>query len=103
MSQLSPYSHEKGGKKTPVVCAGQMVIRTLAQASGVDAVSIWVIGKKSYHLSFRIKNQEQEWYLTTARNKKKPRTFSNMGAAAHLAHRISHIPIINVYMTQPHR
>ncbi len=51
-------------------------------------------------LSFRIKNQEHEWYLSTARNKTKPRAFVNLGAAAYIAYRLAHASTMVVNMTK---
>lgn len=56
-----------------LVCARYDVLRAVAEASGVEQITLWALPKKRYQVSFRIKNQEQEWYLATLRNKSKPR------------------------------
>jgi len=52
----------------------------------VEQITLWAIPNKRYQVSFRIKNQPQEWYLATLRNKSTPRALVNLGAAAHIAH-----------------
>ena len=69
-----------------IVCARYDVLRAVAEASGVEQITLWAIPNKRYQVSFRIKNQPQEWYLATLRNKSTPRALVNLGAAAHIAH-----------------
>lgn len=83
-----------------IVCARYDVLRALAQASGVEQVTLWAVPNKKYQVSFRIKNQEHEWYLSTLRNKSAPRAFVNLGAAAHIAYGIAHAPIMIVNMSK---
>ena len=83
-----------------IVCARYDVLRALADASGVEQITLWAIPNKKYQVSFRIKNQEHEWYLSTLRNKSKPRAFVNLGAAAHIAYGIAHAPIMIVNMSK---
>ena len=83
-----------------IVCARYDVLRALAEASGVEQITLWAIANKKYQVSFRIKNQAQEWYLATLRNKAMPRAFVNLGAAAHLAYGIAHAPIMIVNMSK---
>lgn len=83
-----------------IVCARYDVLRALAEASGVEQITLWAIPNKKYQVSFRIKNQAHEWYLSTLRNKSKPRAFVNLGAAAHIAYGIAHAPIMIVNMSK---
>lgn len=83
-----------------IVCARYDVLRALADVSGVEQITLWTIPNKKYQVSFRIKNQEQEWYLATLRNKSTPRAFVNLGAAAHIAYGIAHAPIMIVNMSK---
>ena len=83
-----------------IVCARYDVLRALAEASGVEQITLWAIPHKRYQVSFRIKNQEHEWYLSTLRNKSTPRAFVNLGAAAHIAYGIAHAPIMIVNMSK---
>ncbi|MDR4470037.1 MAG: hypothetical protein MRJ68_17350 [Nitrospira sp.] len=83
-----------------LVCARYDVLRALAEASGVEQITLWAIPNKRYQVSFRIKNQAQDWYLATLRNKSKPRAFVNLGAAAHLAYGLAHAPIMIVNMSK---
>lgn len=83
-----------------IVCARYDVLRALAEASGVEQVTLWALPNKTYQVSFRIKNQEHEWYLSTARNKTKPRAFVNLGAAAHIAYGIAQAATMVVNMTK---
>ncbi|MGE3560464.1 MAG: hypothetical protein AB7J53_16025 [Nitrospira sp.] len=82
-----------------VVCARYDVLRAVAEASGVEQITLWVLPKKRYQVSFRIKNQEQEWYLATLRNTSTPRAFVNLGAAAHIAYGLARAPIMIVNMS----
>lgn len=83
-----------------IVCARYDVLRALAEASGVEQITLWAIPHKRYQVSFRIKNQAHEWYLSTLRNKSTPRAFVNLGAAAHIAYGIAHAPIMIVNMSK---
>ena len=83
-----------------IVCARYDVLRALAEASGVEQITLWAIPNKKYQVSFRIKNQAQEWYLATLRNKSTPRAFVNLGAAAYIAYGIAHAPIMIVNMSK---
>lgn len=83
-----------------VVCARYDVLRALAHASGVEQITLWALPNKRYQVSFRIKNQEQEWYLATLRNKSTPRAFMNLGAAAHIAYGLAHAPTMIVNMSK---
>ncbi|HMS83459.1 MAG TPA: hypothetical protein PKD12_07395 [Nitrospira sp.] len=98
----SPLSHLKEQTESPqmIVCARYDVLRALAHASGVEQVTLWALPQKKYQVSFRIKNQEFEWYLSTARDKTKPRAFVNLGAAAHIAHGIAPAATMVVNMTK---
>ena len=82
------------------VCARYDVLRALAHASGVEQITLWALPNKRYQVSFRIKNQAQEWYLATLRNKSTPRAFVNLGAAAHIAYGLAHAPIMIVNMSK---
>ena len=88
-----------GDDPTMTVCARYDVLRALAHASGVEQITLWAIPNKKYQVSFRIKNQAQEWYLATLRNKSTPRVFVNLGAAAHIAYSLAHAPIMIVNMS----
>ncbi|TKB88125.1 MAG: hypothetical protein E8D43_00390, partial [Nitrospira sp.] len=46
-----------------LVCARYDVLRAVAEASGVEQITLWALPHKKYQVSFRIKNQPQEWYL----------------------------------------
>jgi len=83
-----------------IVCARYDVLRALAEASGVEQVTLWAIPQKKYQVSFRIKNQEYEWYLSTARNKTQPRAFVNLGAAVYIAYGIAPASTMVVNMTK---
>jgi hypothetical protein len=83
-----------------LVCARYDVLRAVAEASGVEQITLWAIPKKKYQVSFRIKNHAQEWYLATLRNKSTPRAFVNLGAAAHIAYSLAHAPIMIVNMSK---
>ena len=83
-----------------LVCARYDVLRAVAEASGLEQITLWAIPKKRYQVSFRIKNQAQEWYLATLRNKSTPRAFVNLGAAAHIAYGLAHAPIMIVNMSK---
>ncbi|MDR4469697.1 MAG: hypothetical protein MRJ68_15620 [Nitrospira sp.] len=97
----SPDRHLKEQTESPpmTVCARYDVLRALAHASGVEQITLWAIPNRRYQVSFRIKNQAQEWYLATLRNKSTPRAFVNLGAAAHIAYGIAHAPIMVVNMS----
>ncbi|HMS85334.1 MAG TPA: hypothetical protein PKD12_16955 [Nitrospira sp.] len=97
-----PTSRFKEQTESPqmIVCARYDVLRALAHASGVEQITLWAIPNKKYQVSFRIRNQEHEWYLSTLRNKSKPRAFVNLGAAAHIAYGIAHAPIMIVNMSK---
>ncbi len=82
------------------VCARYDVLRALAHASGVEQITLWALPNRRYQVSFRIKNQAQEWYLATLRNKSTPRAFVNLGAAAHIAYGLAHAPIMIVNMSK---
>lgn len=82
------------------VCARYDVLRAVAEASGVEQITLWAIPHKKYQVSFRIKNHAQEWYLATLRNKSTPRAFVNLGAAAHIAYGLAHAPIMIVNMSK---
>lgn len=82
-----------------LVCARYDVSRAVAEASGVEQITLWAIPNKRYQVSFRIKNHAQEWYLATLRNKSTPRAFVNPGAAAHIAYGLAHAPIMIVNMS----
>ena len=98
----SPITRLKEKTEYPqmIVCARYDVLRALAHASGVEQVTLWALPQKKYQVSFRIKNQEFEWYLSTARDKTKPRAFVNLGAAAHIAHGIAPAATMVVNMTK---
>ena len=83
-----------------IVCARYDVLRAVAEASGVEQITLWAIPNKRYQVSFRIKNHAQEWYLSTLRNKSTPRAFVNLGAAAHIAYGLAHAPIRIVNMSK---
>ncbi len=83
-----------------LVCARYDVLRAVAEASGVEQITLWALPNKRYQVSFRIKNQAQEWYLATLRNKSTPRAFVNLGAAAHIAYDLAHAPIMTVNMSK---
>ena len=83
-----------------IVCARYDVLRALADASGVEQITLWALPHKKYQVSFRIKNHAQEWYLATLRNKATPRAFVNLGAAAHIAYGLAHAPIMIVNMSK---
>ena len=83
-----------------LVCARYDVLRALAHASGVEQITLWALPNKRYQVSFRIKNQPQEWYLATLRNKATPRAFVNLGAAAHIAYGLAHAPVMIVNMSR---
>ncbi|MDR4470288.1 MAG: hypothetical protein MRJ68_18650 [Nitrospira sp.] len=83
-----------------LVCARYDILRAVAEASGVEQITLWALPKKRYQVSFRIKNQAQEWYLATLRNTSTPRAFVNLGAAAHIAYGIAHAPIMIVNMSK---
>ena len=98
----SPVRHltEQTETLQMTVCARYDVLRALAHASGVEQITLWALPNKRYQVSFRIKNQAQEWYLATLRNKSKPRAFVNLGAAAHIAYGIAQAPIMIVNMSK---
>ena len=98
----SPVRHLKAQTETPqmIVCARYDVLRALAHASGVEQITLWALPNKRYQVSFRIKNQAQDWYLATLRNKATPRAFVNLGAAAYIAYGIAHAPIMIVNMSK---
>ena len=83
-----------------IVCARYDVLRALADVSGVEQITLWAIPNKKYQVSFRIKNQEHEWYLATLRNKSTPRAFVNLGADAHIAYGIAQAPTMIVNMSK---
>jgi len=101
-SLSSPIRRPKDKTETPevLVCARYDVLRAVAEASGVEQITLWALPKKRYQVSFRIKNQPQEWYLATLRNKSTPRAFVNLGAAAHIAYGLAHAPIMIVNMSK---
>ena len=83
-----------------LVCARYDVLRAVAEASGIEQITLWALPHKKYQVSFRIKNQPQEWYLATLRNKSTPRAFVNLGAAAHIAYGLARAPIMIVNMSK---
>ena len=100
MNETAVRDSTKSDDPQMIVCARYDVLRALAEASGVEQITLWAIPNKKYQVSFRIKNQEHEWYLSTLRNKSKPRAFVNLGAAAHIAYGLAHAPIMIVNMSK---
>ena len=100
MNETAVRDSTKSDDPQMIVCARYDVLRALAEASGVEQITLWAIPNKKYQVSFRIKNQAQEWYLSTLRNKSTPRAFVNLGAAAHIAYGIAHAPIMIVNMSK---
>lgn len=56
-----------------LVCARYDVLRALAEASGVEQITLWAIPNKNYQMSVRIRHHAQERYLATLWNKATPR------------------------------
>lgn len=100
MNETAVRDSTKRDDPRMIVCARYDVLRALAEASGVEQITLWAIPNKKYQVSFRIKNQAQEWYLATLRNKSTPRAFVNLGAAAYIAYGIPHAPIMIVNMSK---
>lgn len=100
MTETAVRDRTKSHDPQMIVCARYDVLRAVADASGVEQITLWAIPNKKYQVSFRIKNHAQEWYLATLRNKSKPRAFVNLGAAAHIAYGIAHAPIMIVNMSK---
>ena len=72
----------------PLLCAQQEFLRHLALVAGVDAVTVWTVGKKGYLLSVRMRGNAQEWFLATRREPREPRTFSRLDVAVRMGQRL---------------
>ena len=72
----------------PLFCAQQEFLRHLARVAGVDAVTVWTVGKKRYLLSVMMEGKTQEWFLSTRREPRLPRTFSRLDVAVRMGQRL---------------
>ncbi len=52
---------------SPQYCAQQEFLRHLARLAGVNAVTVWAVGKNRYQLSVLIQGKPLEWFLATRR------------------------------------
>lgn len=83
-----------------IVCALYDILWAVAEASGVEQITLGAIPNTNYPVSVRIINQPQEWYLSTIWNTSTPRAFVNLGAAAQIACGIAHASIMVVNMSR---
>ncbi len=81
---------------TSLLCAQQEFLRHLAHVAGVEAVTIWSVGKKRYRLSVLVQGKTQEWFLATRREPRVPRAFTRLDAAVRTGQRLFKIPIMTV-------
>ena len=72
----------------PLLCAQQEFLRHLARVAGVDAVTLWAVGKKGYLLSVRMRGNTQEWCLATRREPREPRRFTRLDVAVRMGQRL---------------
>ena len=72
----------------PLLCAQQEFLRHLARVAGVEAVTVWTVGKKGYLLSVVMEGKTQEWFLATRREPREPRTFTRLDVAVRMGQRL---------------
>ena len=72
----------------PLLCAQQEFLRHLARVAGVDAVTLWTVGKQGYLLSVLIEGNTQEWFLATRREPRLPRRFTRLDVAVRKGQRL---------------
>jgi hypothetical protein len=79
-----------------ILCAGHAFLSHLAKITPVLRATVWVVGPKRYHVSLRLKTHPHDWYIATARQMDRPRTFLRLDVAAQYAHRLSKAPTVVV-------
>lgn len=95
-SERSRRITERVREKQPVFCAGHAFLSNLAKATPVLRTTVWVVGPKRYHVSLRLKTHPHDWYVATARETNRPRTFVRLDVATQYAHRLSKTPTVVV-------
>lgn len=85
-SQGSRRMGEKVRAAKTVFCAEQSFLRSLAQVPGDKRVTVWVMGPKDYRVSLKLQNQSHEWFVSTFREKARPRAFRDLKGAVNFAH-----------------
>ena len=80
----------------PLLCAQQEFLRHLARVAGVDAVTLWAVGKKGYLLSVMMRGKTQEWFLATRREPRLPRTFTRLDVAVRMGQRLFKVPTMTL-------
>ncbi len=88
-SERSRRITERVREKQPIWCARQCFLSGLAKVSPVLRATVWVVGPKRYHVSLRLKTHPHDWYVATARESDRPRTFLRLDVATQYAHRLS--------------
>ena len=102
-SERSRRIRERVREKQPLFCAGHAFLSGLAKATPVLRATVWVLGPKRYHVSLRLKTHHHEWYVATARETDRPRTFARLDVAAQYAHRLSHSSTVVIEFQSPLR
>lgn len=81
---------------SPQYCPQQEFLRHLARPAGVNAVTVWAVGKNRYQLSVLIQGKTQEWFLATRRKPRVPRAFIRLDAAVRLRQRLFKVASMTV-------
>ena len=88
-SERSRRITERVRDKQAILCAGHAFLSNLARVTPVLRATVWVMGRKRYHVSLRLKTHPHDWYVATARKTDRPRTFVRLDVATQYAHRLS--------------
>jgi hypothetical protein len=81
---------------SPQYCAQQEFLRHLARLAGVNAVTVWAVGKNRYQLSVLIQGKPLEWFLATRREPRVPRAFTRLDTAFRLGQRLFKVASLTV-------
>ena len=95
-SERSRRITERVRDKQTFLCAGHAFLSNLARVTPVLRATVWVMGRKRYHVSLRLKTHSHDWYVATARKTDRPRTFVRLDVATQYAHRLSKAPTVVV-------
>ncbi len=90
---------EQVREKQTLFCAGHAFLGGLAKVTPALRATVWVLGPKRYHVSLRLKTHQHEWYVATARETNRPRTFTRLDVAAQYAHRLSKLSTVVIEFT----
>lgn len=94
---------ELAREKQSLFCAGHAFLSGLAKVTPVLRATVCVLGPKRYHVSLRLKTHQHDWYVATARETNRPRTFVRLDVAAQYAHRLSHSSTVVIEFQSPLR